>query len=104
MSKQILNSHKWKVKKFLFKSQRILIKKKFPDKQQETLFYQIENSENTNGDNSGLQTIAQLFTLIESNKEKLNLETYSLSQTSLEQVFLSFASEQKMEEDTIKTK
>jgi hypothetical protein len=32
--------------------------------------------------------------LIESAKESLNIETYSLSQTTLEQVFLSFAKEQ----------
>jgi hypothetical protein len=31
------------------------------------------------------------------------LETYSLSQTSLEQVFLSFASEQKIENDNKRT-
>jgi hypothetical protein len=36
-----------------------------------------------------------LFKLIESNKESLKLEAYSLSQTTLEQVFLSFAKEQK---------
>jgi hypothetical protein len=43
-----------------------------------------------------------LFTLIENNKDALLLETYSLSQTSLEQVFLSFAKEQKNEEETNK--
>jgi ABC-type multidrug transport system ATPase subunit len=59
------------------------------DKQQETLFYQIEYQ-----DNQKFQTIAELFTLIESNKDSLNIETYSLSQTTLEQVFLSFAKEQ----------
>ena len=42
-----------------------------------------------------LQTIAELFTLIETNKLLLNIETYSLSQTTLEQVFLLFAREQK---------
>lgn len=61
------------------------------DKQQETLFYQIENEQN----DKPLQTIAELFTLIETNKNLLNIETYSLSQTTLEQVFLSFAREQK---------
>ncbi len=44
-----------------------------------------------------MQTISELFSLLESNKEKLNLETYSLSQTTLEQVFLSFAKEQSDE-------
>ena len=62
------------------------------------MFYQIEyqNDRREAGSNQ-LQTIAQLFTLIESNKETLQIETYSLSQTSLEQVFLSFAKEQKAE-------
>ena len=68
------------------------------DKQQETLFYQIEyQNDRRETESKQLQTIAQLFTLIESNKEALQIETYSLSQTSLEQVFLSFAKEQKAE-------
>jgi hypothetical protein len=46
-----------------------------------------------------IQSIAELFTLIETNKEMLKLETYSLSQTSLEQVFLSFARHQKTLDD-----
>ena len=61
------------------------------DKQQETLFYQIEADD----PNEHLQSIAELFTLIESNKDSLNLETYSLSQTTLEQVFLTFARDQR---------
>ena len=64
------------------------------DKQQETLFYQIEY-ESQGVAQSQVQTIAELFGLIESNKEALNIETYSLSQTTLEQVFLTFAREQK---------
>nr|UOU03317.1 ATP-binding cassette subfamily A3-like 4 [Brachionus rubens] len=58
------------------------------DRQQQTLFYQIiiENEESF--------SIARIFDLIESNKHILNLETYSVSQTSLEQVFLSFAKKQ----------
>jgi ABC-type multidrug transport system ATPase subunit len=64
------------------------------DKQQETLFYQI-TIEGMNDQNVRIQSIAELFTLLESNKENLKLETYSLSQTTLEQVFLSFAKEQK---------
>ncbi len=42
-------------------------------------------------------SIAQIFNLIETNKDHLNLETYSLSQTSLEQVFLNFARRQANE-------
>ena len=69
------------------------------DKQQETLFYQIES----NQADQQLQSIADLFTIIESNKDTLKLETYSLSQTSLEQVFLTFARDQKTadNQDTI---
>lgn len=58
------------------------------DRQQQTLFYQIEIE-----NESGL-SLARIFDLIESNKINLNLETYSLSQTTLEQVFLSFAKRQ----------
>lgn len=43
---------------------------------------------------SGGLSIAKIFRLIESNKDALNIETYSLSQTTLEQVFLSFARKQ----------
>jgi hypothetical protein len=39
-------------------------------------------------------SIAAIFSLIEQNKERLDLETYSLSQTTLESVFLSFAKKQ----------
>ena len=65
----------------------------FEDKQQETLFYQIYSEDS----NVKVQTISELFSLLEANKEQLNLETYSLSQTTLEQVFLSFAKEQSDE-------
>ena len=41
------------------------------------------------------ESIAELFKLIENNKAALNLEAYSLSQATLEQVFLKFAREQK---------
>ena len=39
-------------------------------------------------------SIAQIFSLIESNKEELKIETYLLSQTTLEQIFISFARKQ----------
>ena len=48
------------------------------------------------------QNIAQLFSLIEKNKDNLHLETYSLSQTTLEEVFLSFAKSQISIEDADK--
>jgi hypothetical protein len=44
---------------------------------------------------SSYLSIAAIFGLIEKNKEQLDLETYSLSQTTLESVFLSFAKKQK---------
>ncbi len=43
--------------------------------------------------------IAQIFSLIESNKETLDIETYLLSQTTLEQIFISFARKQIGHED-----
>ncbi|CAF0851426.1 unnamed protein product [Rotaria sordida] len=35
-------------------------------------------------------TPADLFELLEQNKQYLNIETYTISQTTLEQIFLSF--------------
>ena len=35
-------------------------------------------------------TPAELFQLLEENKERFNIETYTISQTTLEQIFLSF--------------
>ena len=35
-------------------------------------------------------TPAELFQLLEANKDQLNIETYTISQTTLEQIFLSF--------------
>lgn len=67
------------------------------DQQQETLFYQINKEDQSIGGES-IQSISELFDLLESNKAGLKLETYSLSQTSLEQVFLSFARHQKDEQ------
>ena len=66
------------------------------DKHQQTLFYQIIFDKNNNSGHEKQvdMSIAQIFSLIENNKEYLSLETYSLSQTSLEQVFLTFAQKQ----------
>ncbi|UJR08477.1 hypothetical protein I4U23_012744 [Adineta vaga] len=38
----------------------------------------------------GESTPAELFQLLEENKQQLNVETYTISQTTLEQIFLSF--------------
>lgn len=78
----------------------ILIKFLVLDKQQETLFYQVVFDRQVNRE-SEIPSIAQLFTLIETNRQALKLETFSLSQTSLEQVFLSFAREQKSQDEVI---
>ena len=75
---------------------------KLTDKQEETLFYQVTREGSTG--QRELQSIAELFTLFEQNKDKLKLETYALSQTSLEQVFLSFAKEQKNDDERNETK
>ncbi len=69
----------------------------FKDQHQETVTYQIDN-ENENDDNENKQQqqhLAQIFDLIEKNKVSLNIETYAVSQTTLEEVFLSFARLQK---------
>merc|ERR1719199_2098427 len=43
------------------------------------------------------KTLSSMFGLIETRKEELNVESYSLSQTSLEQVFNQFAAKQVQE-------
>ncbi len=55
--------------------------------------YHVEIKETTHS--TGLFQIEQstpgeLFQLLEENKEQLNIETYTISQTTLEQIFLSF--------------
>jgi ABC-type multidrug transport system ATPase subunit len=44
-------------------------------------------------------TISELFTLLEDNKDTLGLEYYSVSQTSLDQVFLSIVGKHNVEEE-----
>jgi ATP-binding cassette, subfamily A (ABC1), member 1 len=86
-----------------FVSEKIYFSK-LKDKQEETLFYQIEYDAaiiaKMEKPESALeiQSIAELFTIIEENKEQLKLETYSLSQTTLENIFLTFAREQNENE------
>ena len=38
-----------------------------------------------------IQTIAEVFSILETNKDILNIESYLLSETTLEQIFMSFA-------------
>ncbi len=41
------------------------------------------------------QSIADLFNFVENLKEKFNIETYSVSETTLEQIFLHLANSKK---------
>lgn len=43
-------------------------------------------------------TWSKLFGILESGKKQLHIETYSLSQTTLEQIFLSFTRQQAGDE------
>uniref|UniRef100_A0A8C1ZZ12 P-type phospholipid transporter n=1 Tax=Cyprinus carpio TaxID=7962 RepID=A0A8C1ZZ12_CYPCA len=45
-------------------------------------------------------SLARVFQLVLTNKERLNIEDYSVSQTTLDQVFVSFAKQQSGEDDT----
>ena len=45
------------------------------------------------------KSIAGLFTLLEENKEELGLEYYSISQATLDQVFLEVVSRHNVEEE-----
>lgn len=42
---------------------------------------------------------SKLFGAMESGKRRLNIETYSVSQTSLEQIFMSFTKESGFDEE-----
>ena len=68
------------------------------DQQENTLFYEIgwDNKKSTRE-----KSLSNLFSLIEKNKVALQIETYSISQTTLEDVFLSFASLQHTEESNV---
>ncbi|XP_067219925.1 retinal-specific phospholipid-transporting ATPase ABCA4 isoform X1 [Chanodichthys erythropterus] len=46
-------------------------------------------------------SLARVFQLVLTNKERLNIEDYSVSQTTLDQVFVSFAKQQSGEDDTV---
>ncbi|XP_028919413.1 retinal-specific phospholipid-transporting ATPase ABCA4 [Ornithorhynchus anatinus] len=59
-----------------------------------TLQYQISSS------SSSSSSLARIFQLLISNKDSLNIEEYSLTQTTLDQVFVNFA-KQQMEEDDL---
>lgn len=55
--------------------------------------YRVEIKETTHSTGIfqiGRSTPAELFQLLEENKQRLDIETYTISQTTLEQIFLSF--------------
>lgn len=60
----------------------------YTERQQQTVFFQIDINQSSD------MSIAKIFSLIENNKARLNIETYLLSQTTLEQIFLSLARKQ----------
>ncbi|KAM8882220.1 retinal-specific phospholipid-transporting ATPase ABCA4a isoform 2-T2 [Synchiropus picturatus] len=60
------------------------------EKHHNTLQYKISSS-----------SLAKIFQMVLSNKEKLNIEDYTVSQTTLDQVFVDFAKQQSREDDAI---
>uniref|UniRef100_A0A3Q3D2R3 ATP binding cassette subfamily A member 4 n=1 Tax=Hippocampus comes TaxID=109280 RepID=A0A3Q3D2R3_HIPCM len=46
-------------------------------------------------------SLARIFQLVVSNKERLGIQDYSVSQTTLDQVFVNFAKQQTAEDDTV---
>ncbi|XP_041823569.1 retinal-specific phospholipid-transporting ATPase ABCA4-like [Melanotaenia boesemani] len=60
------------------------------EKHYNTLQYKISSS-----------SLARIFQMVLGNKDKLNIEDYSVSQTTLDQVFVNFAKQQSREDDTI---
>ncbi|XP_030254763.1 retinal-specific phospholipid-transporting ATPase ABCA4a isoform X2 [Sparus aurata] len=60
------------------------------EKHHNTLQYKISSS-----------SLARIFQMVLANKDKLNIEDYSVSQTTLDQVFVNFAKQQSREDDAI---
>ncbi|XP_032366681.1 retinal-specific phospholipid-transporting ATPase ABCA4 isoform X4 [Etheostoma spectabile] len=60
------------------------------EKHYNTLQYKISSS-----------SLARIFQMVLVNKDKLNIEDYSVSQTTLDQVFVNFAKQQSREDDAI---
>ncbi|KAJ8409561.1 hypothetical protein AAFF_G00229620 [Aldrovandia affinis] len=60
------------------------------EKHYNTLQYEIASS-----------SLARIFQLVVANKEKLNIEDYTVSQTTLDQVFVNFAKQQSGEDDDL---
>ncbi|XP_030630578.1 retinal-specific phospholipid-transporting ATPase ABCA4 [Chanos chanos] len=60
------------------------------EKHYNTLQYEVTSS-----------SLARIFQLVVANKEKLNIEDYTVSQTTLDQVFVNFAKQQSGEDDDV---
>ncbi|XP_061834850.1 retinal-specific phospholipid-transporting ATPase ABCA4 [Nerophis lumbriciformis] len=60
------------------------------EKHYNTLQYEIASS-----------SLARIFQLVVSNKDRLGIEDYSVSQTTLDQVFVNFAKQQTAEDDAV---
>uniref|UniRef100_A0A3Q1EAA0 ATP-binding cassette, sub-family A (ABC1), member 4a n=1 Tax=Acanthochromis polyacanthus TaxID=80966 RepID=A0A3Q1EAA0_9TELE len=60
------------------------------EKHHNTLQYKISSS-----------SLARIFQMVLANKDKLKIEDYSVSQTTLDQVFVNFAKQQSREDDAI---
>ncbi|XP_062920691.1 retinal-specific phospholipid-transporting ATPase ABCA4 [Mobula hypostoma] len=71
------------------------IKSNFPDS------LQIEKHHNTIQYQLSSSSLAKIFQLLMSNKEQLRIDEYSVSQTTLDQVFVNFAKQQTAEEESL---
>lgn len=69
------------------------------DRQYETLFYIIK----TNNEADLSLSLSRIFSLIEANKRSLQIESYSLSQSTLEQIFMSFANKSTSSSMSVKS-
>jgi len=67
------------------------VKKNFPNAK---LISEFSSTQNYEIPMAGIQ-LPQVFNIIEENKKSLEISDYSFSQTTLEQVFLKFANQQK---------
>ncbi|KAI9542852.1 Retinal-specific ATP-binding cassette transporter [Dissostichus eleginoides] len=62
---------------------------------------QREKHHNTLQYKISFSSLAKIFQMVLANKDKLNIEDYSVSQTTLDQVFVNFAKQQSREDEAI---
>ncbi|XP_034068007.1 retinal-specific phospholipid-transporting ATPase ABCA4-like [Gymnodraco acuticeps] len=62
---------------------------------------QREKHHNTLQYKMSFSSLAKIFQMVLANKDKLNIEDYSVSQTTLDQVFVNFAKQQSREDEAI---